>query len=91
MITLALCLALLFGVVSRTESVPTMQTETVSVQETETTAETAAETSLVPAYYRYDATGFNADCERLAASRDADEVVVAGVCLPVLDYLATLD
>ena len=95
LITIALCLALLFGVASKTESVPTMQTEPVSVQEVETETETEAtaeaEVSLVPAYYRYDVTGFNADCERLAASRDADEGAVADVCLPVLDYLATLD
>ncbi len=82
LITIALCLALILGIGSQKEDPPAIQTETVSVQEAEAAAgsDAAAETeeaaSLVPEYYRYDATEFNADCERLAASRDADEVVV---------------
>lgn len=82
LITIALCLALIFGIGSQKESLPAMQTETVSVQETETetaaesetTAETEEAASLVPEYYRYDMAEFNADCERLAAGSDADEV-----------------
>ena len=84
LITVILCLALLFGAGGGTDAVPAMKTETAGAQKQEmdagairkgTEAQPEPNGALVPAYYRYDTASFEADCGRLAACRDADEAV----------------